>query len=153
LIGGQDTVSADEGLGPPTVGCDLAAAYVRTFDAIVALHAGDAVAALGHLAVDLEDPDTWWHGGQRVYRPWYAALWAEAAVLAEHDDASHRIEAARYAARDNPVALAMVERAAAFAARDRDTVERLAATFEALGCPYQQERTSVLASMVACWRP
>jgi hypothetical protein len=135
LIGGQDS---------PT-----AVAYMPTFDAIVDLHTEDLVAALGHLAVDPDDPAIWWHGGQRLFRPWYAALWAEAAVLAERDDATQRLDRARYATRNNPVALAMVERAAAFAAGDRDTLTRLATTFEALGCPYQQERTGVLASMLA----
>jgi hypothetical protein len=135
LIGGQDSPSA--------------VAYVPTFDAIAALHCGDLVAALDHLAADVDDPSTWWHGGQMLYRPWYAAAWAEAAVLAQRDDASHRIERARHAARNNPITVAVVERAAAIAAGDRNAVERLAPTFEALGCPYQRERTTVLASMVA----
>jgi hypothetical protein len=50
--------------------------------------------------------------------------------------------------RHNPIASAMIERAAAFTAGDRDAVENLAATFEALSCPYQQERTGVIASMI-----
>jgi len=69
-------------------------------------------------------------------------------VLAQRDDASDRIDPARYAARNNPVALAMVERTAAFATGDGNTVESLAPTFEALGCRYQQERTGVLAAML-----
>jgi hypothetical protein len=101
------------------------------------------------LAVDLDDPVTWWHGGQTMYRPWYAALWAEAAVLARRDDAPDRIERARNAARHNPIASAMIERAAAFTAGDRDAIEDSAATFEALGCPYQRDRTSVIASMIS----
>jgi len=126
-----------------------AVAWMPTFDAIVALHRGEPHAAQDHLAADLDDPDTWWHALMRMYRPWYAALWAEAAVLGHRADADERIERARRATRDNPIASAMVERAAAFAAGDRNAVESLAATFEALGCPYQQERTRVLASMIA----
>jgi len=38
-----------------------------------------------------------------------------------------------------------VERACA---GDRGAVENLAATFEALGCPYQQARTGVLAQLI-----
>jgi hypothetical protein len=51
--------------------------------------------------------------------------------------------------RDNPVAAAMVERAAAFAVGDRDAVAKLAARFEALGCPYQKARTATLAGLLA----
>jgi predicted ATPase/DNA-binding CsgD family transcriptional regulator len=123
-----------------------ALAFAPTFDAIVDLHRGEFAAAVEHLAADLDDPVTWWHGGQVLYRPWYAAVWAEAAVLAGRDDAPLRIERARDAARHNPIASAMIERAAAFAAGDRDAVEALAATFESLGCPYQQARTITLAA-------
>jgi hypothetical protein len=42
----------------------------------------------------------------------------------------------------------MVERAAAFAAGDRRAVTALAATFDVLGCPYQQTRTTVLARLL-----
>jgi predicted ATPase/DNA-binding CsgD family transcriptional regulator len=121
-----------------------AKAWAPTFDAVVALHQGDFGTALGRLAADLDDPATWWHAGQILYRPWYAAVWAEAAVLAHHDDALSRIDRARHAARDNPIASAMVERAAAIAAGDRSAVENLAATFTRLGCPYQEARTHTL---------
>jgi hypothetical protein len=123
-------------------------AWMPTFDAVVDLHRGEFGAAVEHLAVDLDDPVTWWHAGQTLYRPWYAAVWAEAAVLAGRDDAPARIERARDAARHNPIASAMIERAVAFNAGDRAAVADLAATFEALGCPYQQERTAVIASMI-----
>jgi predicted ATPase len=122
-------------------------AWAPTFDAVVALHRGDFRAALDRLAADLDDPEAWWHGGQVMYRPWYAAMWAEAAVLGHHDDALTRIDRARHAARDNPIASAMVERAAAIASGDRTAVENLAATFAALGCPYQETRTRTLIRM------
>jgi predicted ATPase/DNA-binding CsgD family transcriptional regulator len=123
-------------------------AWEPTFDAIVDLHRRDVDAAVNRLTIDLDDPDTWWHGFIMLFRPWYAAVWAEAAVLAHRDDALHRIERARHAARDNPVASAIIRRAAAFAAGDRTAIATLAPTFAALGCPYQQERTIVLASLV-----
>jgi hypothetical protein len=43
----------------------------------------------------------------------------------------------------------MVERAAAMAAGDRIAVENLAATFAALGCPYQEARTRTLVRTAA----
>ena len=123
-------------------------AWRPTFDAIVALHRGEFRTACDRLAIDPDDPDTWWHGGQIIYRPWYAAVWAEAAVLDQRPDAQTRIQRARHAARANPIASAMVERVAAFAAGDRTAVENLAVTFETLGCPYQQTRTAVLAGIL-----
>ncbi|MET0712436.1 MAG: ATPase, partial [Jiangellaceae bacterium] len=120
-------------------------AWQSTFDAFAELHLGNVAIALDRLAVDIDDPVTWWHASQTMYRPWYAAVWAEAAVLARRDDAGDRVARARRATRDNPITAAMVERADAIAAGDRPAVADLAATFVALGCPYQEERTHVLA--------
>jgi len=122
-------------------------AFAPTFDAAVALHRGDFRAAVDRLAADLDDPETWWHAGQILYRPWYAALWAEAAVLGQLDDALLRIDRAQHAARDNQIASAMVERAAALTAGDQSAVENLAATFARLHCPYQEARTRTLVRM------
>jgi predicted ATPase/DNA-binding CsgD family transcriptional regulator len=123
-------------------------AWASTFDAMVALHRGEFRTASDRLTLDVDDPQTWWHAGQIIYRPWYAAVWAEAAVLDQPNDAPARISRARYAARANPIASAIIERAAALAAGNRRAVEDLAATFEALGCPYQQARTGVLAALM-----
>jgi predicted ATPase/DNA-binding CsgD family transcriptional regulator len=123
-------------------------AWASTHDVLLALHRGDLGGALDYAAVDLDDPEAWWHGGNMLYRTWYAAAWAEAAVLADSDDAPARLARARHAARDNPIASAIVERAAAIAANDPTAVENLAATFEALGCPYQQARSHTLAAMI-----
>ena len=131
--------------GQPTI---TTRAWAPTFDALVALHRGEFRTAYDGLTLDLDDPEMWWHAGQVLYRPWYAAAWAEAAVLDGRPDAHARIERARHAARANPVASAMVERVAAFATGDRTAVENLAATFETLGCPYQQTRTDVLAALI-----
>jgi hypothetical protein len=70
------------------------------------------------------------------------------AVLAGLPDAADRIRRSRHAARDNPIASGIVERAVALAARDRDTLNRLADTFGRLGCEYQQHRTVELAARV-----
>lgn len=89
----------------------------------------------------------WFRYGSAQYWPtWYAGVWAESAVLAQRDDAPARIARARPIARDNPVAAAMVERAAALAASDLAAVEQFAARFETLGCPYQEQRTRALAT-------
>jgi predicted ATPase/DNA-binding CsgD family transcriptional regulator len=131
--------------GQPTI---TTQAWAPIFDALVALHHADFRAASKRLAIDPDDAQTWWHAGQILYRPWYAAVWAEAAVLDRRADARARIQRARHAARANPVASAMIARSAAFAAGDRSAVENLAGTFGTLGCPYQQARSRVLAALM-----
>jgi predicted ATPase/DNA-binding CsgD family transcriptional regulator len=116
--------------------------YGPTFDAIVQLHVGDIDAAVARLAVDPDRLRTWFSG---EWRPWYAALWAEAAVLARLPDAAERIERARLSVAANPVATAMVERAAALADGDADRLAAAAAALEPTGCAYQWARTLVLA--------
>jgi len=122
--------------------------WALTFDALVALHRGEFRTASDRLTIDLDDPGTWSDPAQVLYRPWYAAAWAEAAVLDRRPDACARIHRARQATGANPITYALVERAAALAAGDRTAAENLAATFEALGCPYQQARTVVLAQFI-----
>jgi predicted ATPase/DNA-binding CsgD family transcriptional regulator len=117
------------------------------FDGLLALHRDDAASAVRRLAADIDTPELFRYIGAGPWRPWYAALWAEAAVLAHRDDAAARIERSRHAARGNPIATAMVERASAIASGDRDTLDRLVVTFARLGCPYQQARTARLAAM------
>ena len=116
------------------------------FDALLALHRDDPAAAVRRLAADIDDPEPFRSIGVGPCRPWYAALWAEAAVLDHRDDAQSRIERSRHAVRDNPIATAMVERAAAIAAGDRGTLVRLAVRLGGLGCPYQQARTAQMAA-------
>jgi predicted ATPase/DNA-binding CsgD family transcriptional regulator len=116
--------------------------YVPTFDAIVHLHVGDVEAAVTRLSVDPDRLRTWFSG---EWRPWYAALWAEAAVLAGRDDAAERIERARLSVAANPVATAMVDRAVAFADGDTDRIVAAAAAMEPTGCRYQWARTLVMA--------
>jgi hypothetical protein len=114
-----------------------------TFDAIAHLHVGDVDAAVSRLSVDPDRLRTWFSG---EWRPWYAALWAEAAVVAGRPDATERIERARVAVAANPVAAAMVDRASALAVGDTDGLVAAAAALEPSGCPYQWARTLVLAS-------
>jgi len=109
------------------------------FDALLLLHRGQGEAAMRLLAAPPEDFRTWVSG---MWRPWYAALWAEAAVVTEHPDAAARIRRARLATLDNPVAAAIVDRAAALAG-DRAGLAPAAEALSAAGCRYQWARTLV----------
>jgi hypothetical protein len=116
------------------------------FDGMLALDRNDPVAAMRRIAVDIDDPELSQSWDFATWRPWYAALWAEAAVLGRHPDAAARVARSRHAARDNPIAIAIVERGAAIITGDRETLARLAITFARLGCPYQQARTARIAA-------
>jgi hypothetical protein len=123
-------------------GCALG--WPPVFDGLLALHRDDPAAAVRRLAADIDDPELFQFFDVGAYRPWYAALWTEAAVLDHRDDAADRIERGRHAARDNPIATAIVDRAAAIATGDLDALTRLTVTFAQLGCPYQQARTGLI---------
>jgi hypothetical protein len=112
------------------------------FDALVLLHGGHVEEALTLLATPPEDFRDW---NNVLWRPWYAALWAEAAVLAGDPAAAIRIGRARRCAAGNPIALAIVERSAALAAGNRDELLAAAERLSAAGCRYQRARTLVLA--------
>jgi hypothetical protein len=112
------------------------------FDALLLLHRGRHRQALQRLASTPEGFRAW-HSG--LWRPWYAALWTEAAVFAGHPDATDRVRRARRITADNPIAAAIVDRVAALAAGDRDGVLAAASAFDAAGCRYQWARTLVLA--------
>jgi hypothetical protein len=112
------------------------------FDALVLLHRGRPDEAVALLATPPEEFRAWYNG---LWRPWYAALWAEAAVLAGHPAAAERIGRARWCGAGNPIALAIVERSAALAAGDRAGVLAAAGRLRAAGCRYQWARTLVLA--------
>jgi hypothetical protein len=112
------------------------------FDALVLLHGGHPEQALTLLATPPEGLRAWYNG---LWRSWYAAVWAEAAVLAGDPAAAVRIGRARHCAAGNPIALAIVERSAALAAGDRDRLLATADRLSAAGCRYQWARTLVLA--------
>ena len=109
------------------------------FDALLLLHQGGTAAAAALLGTPPEQFRTWASG---MWRPWYAALWAEAAVLTGHREAAARIRRAELATLGNPVAAAIVARAAALAG-DRGGLVPAAAALEAAGCRYQWARTLV----------
>ena len=113
------------------------------FDAMVLLHRGLPEQAARLMDTPPEQFTEWYSG---MWRPWYAALWAEAAVLAGHADAADRIRRARTAAAGNAIATAVVDRAAALATPggDRDGLTAAAAALRDAGCRYQWARTLVL---------
>jgi hypothetical protein len=131
-------------LNPPRLAtCEGGSA--ATFDALLALHRGDADAALKRLSADIDDPDIWRRWVAARWRPWYAALWAEAAVLGQHPDAASRLQRAAAAARDNGIAAAIVQRAADLWRGERTAIGAHAQVFARLGCDYQRRRTQSLA--------
>jgi predicted ATPase/DNA-binding CsgD family transcriptional regulator len=120
------------------------AGYAPTFDALALLHRGEAQRALERLGTGTDEQSKWlsW-----IWLHWHLALRAEAAVLAGDPDAERQVTIARPAVAGNPVATALVDRAAALldGDGDGDRLLAVAAAFEAAGCPYQQARTLVLA--------
>src|SRR5260370_36201876 len=109
-------------------------------DAMLLLHRGQIELAVRLLDTPPEQFRTWASG---LWRPWYAALWAEAAVIAGHYDAADRIDRAHETTRDNPIATAIVARAAALAGRGA-ALGPPAAALDAAGCRYHSARTLVL---------
>jgi predicted ATPase/DNA-binding CsgD family transcriptional regulator len=136
-------MTIDLGIDPERLaGCGLG--WAPVFDGMLALHHDDPATAVRRLAADLDDLELRRRWSIGPWRPWYAALWAEAAVLSGHPDAPARTARSRHAVRHNPIALAIVERAEAIASGDRAALARFAITFAQLGCPYQQARTGRL---------
>ncbi|MGH9213756.1 MAG: ATP-binding protein [Acidimicrobiales bacterium] len=116
--------------------------YGPVFDAVRLLHRGDVDDAVATLS----DPPatlTAWSSG--VWRQWYAALWAEAGVVAGTADQAERIGEARRITVGNPVAGGIVDRADALANGAPGDLVGVAAALGTVGCRYQQARTLVLA--------
>ncbi len=114
------------------------------FDSLVALHRGQA-----HEAVALlhEAPEVLNNHYNGMWRQWYSSTWAEAAVLADLPDAAERLERAVPMTEGNPVAQAVVRRAAGLAAggdEGRAGLVGAAAALHVLGARYQWFRTLVM---------
>ncbi len=135
-------------LGTSNTGAGRDGGWRPTLDALADLHAGRPEAATQRLSADLVG-DHWDNANSILWLPWYAALWVESAVLAGRPDALDRVEPAAHAARANPVALAIIERAAAIAAGDPSRLPALVGRFADAGCPYQAARTTLLARSAA----
>jgi predicted ATPase len=116
--------------------------FGEVFDALLLLHRGLPWHAVHVLRTPPEQIREWYNAR---WRPWYAALWAEAAALSGHEDTVARIRQARLAAAGNPIAAAIAERAAIMHGRggDRGGLRAVAAALEEAGCRYQWARTLV----------
>jgi hypothetical protein len=112
------------------------------FDALLLLHTDRPDAAVRRLAAPPVELTRWYEG---IWRPWYAALWAESAVLAGAADAAERVVAAGGSTVGNPIAEALVERAGALLAGDAAAVLATAEPLRAAGCRYQAARSLLLA--------
>ena len=129
-----------DALGPP----GHAPAELRfgeVFDALLLLHRGLPQQAVQVLHTPPGRLTDWYDS---VWRPWYAALWAEAAVMSGQEDAVARIDHVHRMTADNPIATAIVDRAAALAKSDGDGLTAAATALEDAGCRYQWARTFVL---------
>jgi len=118
----------------------------QVLDAFLALHADDPLTARHLLATAPDDPDL---GGNRylpMWRPWYAAAWAEASVLTDHPDASSHLVRAADAAVGNDIAMTIIRRGRVLHGRQPDELAAIAEAFDAQGCSYQATRTRALAS-------
>jgi hypothetical protein len=122
----------------------LRTGWAPTFDGWLHLDRGQPDAANTILSVDPDDR-LWASWNTALWRPWYAAAWAEASAMVGAPDLGRRLSRAARATRDNPVATALVRRAAALAAGDLESMAHLAATLDGLGAAYQRDRTRRLA--------
>jgi predicted ATPase/DNA-binding CsgD family transcriptional regulator len=144
---GDDDVRAEwlaiiDALSPPERRTRTFDAGHATHDAVLFLHRGEVEAAVARLRFEPEEMRHWYSG---QWRPWYSAVWAEAAVLAGRPDADERLERARPGVAPNPIARAVLARAAALHAGDPAPLPDLAAALDRAACPYQAARTLVLA--------
>src|SRR5205814_376433 len=89
-------LTIDLGVDPERL-AGLQLGWPAVFDGLLALHRNDAAAAVRRLARDIDTPELFQSIGAGPWRPWYAALWAEAAVL-DHRQA-HSIRQIRAPAR------------------------------------------------------
>jgi predicted ATPase/DNA-binding CsgD family transcriptional regulator len=112
------------------------------FEALMLLHLGRAREAVQQLEIHPRKLRRWF---QSIWRPWYAATWVEAGVLAGEPDAAERIASVRATTAENAVTAALVQRAAALAAGDRGGILAAADALEAAGCRYQWARSLLLA--------
>jgi hypothetical protein len=115
-----------------TPGWPLSQAHFGEFFYALLLHQGLPERAMRQLDTPPERFRGWYNG---MWRPWYADLWAEEAVVAGHDAAVDRIRRTRLMTLDNPIAAAIVDQAAALLGGDRDGLAPAAAALETAGTP------------------
>ncbi|HET6876348.1 MAG TPA: LuxR C-terminal-related transcriptional regulator [Jatrophihabitans sp.] len=123
----------------------LSAVHIGEFlDVIWLLHRGRTDQAFAQLTTPPEYFRTWFSG---MWRAWYAAVWAEVAVVTGHPDAPARLRRARLFTADNPIASAIVDRSAALMG-DRAGLRQAAAALESGGARYHWARTLIMCGGV-----
>jgi hypothetical protein len=127
----------------PAAGFDRG--WPAVFDAVRLLHLDRYEEAVDRLSVP---PDALATPNAATWRGWYAAVWAEAAVLAARRDARSRVATALGLAVGNAVAEPLVHRAEAVLERDEAGVLATAQPLAAAGCRYQATRSRTLGARV-----
>lgn len=127
----------------PTDGPDVG--WAPALDAWLLLDRDTPDEAWARLARDPDDPV--WNSSSTglMWRPWYAAAWAESAALSGVPDVDRILSTARSHTRTNPVAATLVHRAGALARGDLREVAATSDTLEDLGAVYQRDRSHRLA--------
>ncbi|WP_395695631.1 ATP-binding protein [Nocardioides sp.] len=122
--------------------------FGKFFDGLVLVHRGPLEEAAE--LVD-EPPEDFVGDVGGLWRPWYASVWAEAAVLAGDPEARERVRRAEVLTSGNPIARAVVQRASGLLdggadgpGPGRDEMVAAAAALRSLGARYQWARTLAL---------
>jgi predicted ATPase/DNA-binding CsgD family transcriptional regulator len=112
-------------------------AYIRVFDAVLALDRGcpaEALTTLGPLGSDFYD---------LIFASWHTALVAEAAVLTNDTHAEDILHTAHMVYPTNSIPGLIARRALNLRQNDHPE-QNVAEAFAALGAPYQEERSRIL---------
>ena len=128
-------------------GSDTAFLWPAVFDGMLWLERDDPAAALATMTFDPDQAPSRVRWYQSLWLPWYAAAWAEASALGGATDLANRLRSARRAGGANDIVQLVIDRAAALAADDLDTLPRIADRLDRLGCRYQADRTRRLAAI------
>ncbi len=123
--------------------------WPEMMDALVLLHRGEADAAMRLFTVEPDDPRARLSANQAIWRPMYAAAWAEAAHASDAIDLPELLRRATHVARHNQLATGVIRRVEALRSGDDDALRRLAAEFDEMDCPYQATRTSQMIAAPA----
>jgi hypothetical protein len=124
----------------------LVLGWPPVFDGLLALHRNDAAAAMRRPAADIDTPELFHYcgaGGCGRGTPRCGPRPPCSPTTRTRQSASSEAVTPPATTR---LQRPMVERAAAIATGDRDTLVRLAITFAQLGCRYQQTRTGQMAA-------
>lgn len=137
-------------LGEPELpGWVTVVGWAPALDAVLLLHRDRPDEALAVLAAPLDDPAWGRSTTMRLWRPWYAAARAEAAVLSGAAGLDPELAAAGAAVRGNPVAGALVRRASAFARGDVAELDAVTRLLQDQGAGYQAARTARLRAVAS----